>query len=236
MLYAHVVPDEGGETEFADLRAAYDALPTETKSRSRAGRRAFDRHSRGQLDVDQVHARGAGELPPVPQRARAHPSRLAPQDALRRRPRLAHRRHADADGRLLLLRADRARDQPQFVYSPQMAPGRPGDLGQSLHHASRPAVRHDARCATCAASRRATSPRPSSRRPRRRARPRCLAGRGRAHAVRQGRGPLQAIDALELSVPVARHMAGLLKSGRPDFAVWGVVVPTCPSATSPAKC
>ena len=27
MLYAHVVPDEGGETEFADLRAAYDALP-----------------------------------------------------------------------------------------------------------------------------------------------------------------------------------------------------------------
>ena len=38
-------------------------------------------------------------------------------------------------------------------------------------------------------------------------------------------GPLQALDALELSVPVARHMAGLLKSGRPDFAVWGVVVP-----------
>jgi acetyl-CoA C-acetyltransferase len=38
-------------------------------------------------------------------------------------------------------------------------------------------------------------------------------------------GPLQALDALELSVPVARHMAGLLKGGRPDFAVWGVVVP-----------
>ena len=38
-------------------------------------------------------------------------------------------------------------------------------------------------------------------------------------------GALQALDPLELSVPVARHMAGLLKSGRPDFAVWGVVVP-----------
>ncbi len=38
-------------------------------------------------------------------------------------------------------------------------------------------------------------------------------------------GPLQALDALELSVPVARHMASLLKGGRPDFAVWGVVVP-----------
>lgn len=33
MLYAHVVPPAGGETEFADLRAAYDALPPETKSR-----------------------------------------------------------------------------------------------------------------------------------------------------------------------------------------------------------
>src|SRR5262249_61483002 len=32
MLYAHVVPDEGGETEFADLRAAYDALPERTQA------------------------------------------------------------------------------------------------------------------------------------------------------------------------------------------------------------
>jgi acetyl-CoA C-acetyltransferase len=38
-------------------------------------------------------------------------------------------------------------------------------------------------------------------------------------------GSLQGLDALELSVPVARHMAGLLRGGRPDFAVWGVVVP-----------
>src|SRR5258707_5108767 len=39
-------------------------------------------------------------------------------------------------------------------------------------------------------------------------------------------GPLQALDALELSVPVARHMVGLLNGGRPDFAVWGAVVPS----------
>jgi acetyl-CoA C-acetyltransferase len=39
-------------------------------------------------------------------------------------------------------------------------------------------------------------------------------------------GPLQKYDAIELSVPVARHMVDLLKGGRPDFAVWGAVVPS----------
>src|SRR5689334_4068190 len=39
-------------------------------------------------------------------------------------------------------------------------------------------------------------------------------------------GALQVLDAIELSVPVARHMVGLLKDGRPDFAVWGAVVPS----------
>lgn len=39
-------------------------------------------------------------------------------------------------------------------------------------------------------------------------------------------GPLSGYDAIELSVPVARHMVDLLKGGRPDFAVWGVVVPS----------
>ena len=39
-------------------------------------------------------------------------------------------------------------------------------------------------------------------------------------------GPLAAYDAIELSVPVVRHMVGLLDGGRPDFAVWGAVVPS----------
>lgn len=39
-------------------------------------------------------------------------------------------------------------------------------------------------------------------------------------------GALAAFDAIELSVPVARHMVGQLKGGKPDFAVWGVVVPS----------
>lgn len=39
-------------------------------------------------------------------------------------------------------------------------------------------------------------------------------------------GALAVHDAIGLSVPVARHMVGLLKGGRPDFAVWGAVVPS----------
>lgn len=39
-------------------------------------------------------------------------------------------------------------------------------------------------------------------------------------------GALGAYDAIELSVPVVRHMVGLLDGSRPDFAVWGAVVPS----------
>jgi acetyl-CoA C-acetyltransferase len=38
-------------------------------------------------------------------------------------------------------------------------------------------------------------------------------------------GALARYDAIELSVPVARHMVGSLVSGKPDFANWGTVVP-----------
>ena len=38
-------------------------------------------------------------------------------------------------------------------------------------------------------------------------------------------GPLDKLDAIALSVPVARHMLGQLGSASPDFCVWGVVVP-----------
>ena len=32
LLHAHVIPPEGGETQFADMRAAYDMLPAKTKT------------------------------------------------------------------------------------------------------------------------------------------------------------------------------------------------------------
>jgi acetyl-CoA C-acetyltransferase len=38
-------------------------------------------------------------------------------------------------------------------------------------------------------------------------------------------GPLDKLDAIALSVPIVRHMLGLLGGASPDFCVWGAVVP-----------
>jgi alpha-ketoglutarate-dependent 2,4-dichlorophenoxyacetate dioxygenase len=75
MLFAHVVPPVGGETEFADLRAAYDALPAETRG-------AIDHlvaehsifHSRGQLGFTDYTDAERAALPSVRhQLVRTHP-------------------------------------------------------------------------------------------------------------------------------------------------------------------
>ena len=75
MLFAHVVPPVGGETEFADLRAAYDALPADMKTSIEdlvAEHSIF--HSRGQLGhTDYTDAERAA-LPSVRHKlVRVHP-------------------------------------------------------------------------------------------------------------------------------------------------------------------
>jgi len=75
MLYAHVVPSRGGETEFADLRAAYDALPDDTKA-AIGGLVAEHSiaHSRAQIGFTDLQFGERELLPPVPQRVvRRHP-------------------------------------------------------------------------------------------------------------------------------------------------------------------
>ena len=65
LLYAYEVPPEGGETEFACMRAAYDALPDETKSQI-AGRIALHHiaHGRDRISPDLVSPERRA-LPPV---------------------------------------------------------------------------------------------------------------------------------------------------------------------------
>lgn len=126
MLYAHVVPGEGGNTEFADLRAAYDALP-ETRKKALEGLIAEHSvwHSRGQLDVTKYTPEERASLPPVPQRVvRTHPGS--------RRKTLYLAAHAShiigmplADGRLLLLDLMEHATQRQFVHAHSW---RQGDL------------------------------------------------------------------------------------------------------------
>jgi alpha-ketoglutarate-dependent 2,4-dichlorophenoxyacetate dioxygenase len=68
LLSAHEVPPYGGETEFADLRAAYDALGQETKERIEdlvAEHSIF--HSRSVVGYTEFSDEERAALPPVPQ-------------------------------------------------------------------------------------------------------------------------------------------------------------------------
>ena len=75
MLHARVIPPEGGNTEFADMRAAWDRLPEKTK--------AFITplvcehsliYSRAQLGFDAFNEQETLNYAPVPQRlVRKHP-------------------------------------------------------------------------------------------------------------------------------------------------------------------
>ena len=75
MLHARVIPPEGGETEFADMRAAWDALPEKMQAKVRD---LVCEHSlifsRAQLGFDEFTPEEMARCTPVPQRlVRRHP-------------------------------------------------------------------------------------------------------------------------------------------------------------------
>lgn len=130
MLHAVKVPPAsalgGGETEFADMRAAYEALPEATKA---AIERLTAEHdifwSRAQIGFTQFPLGEREKYPPSPQRlVRRHPR--SGRKALYLS---AHASHIVgwpiADGRLLLLDLNTHATQSQFVYSHKW---RVGDL------------------------------------------------------------------------------------------------------------
>ena len=122
MLHAKRLPPPSpfgnGETEFADMRAAYDAL-SDTMKASIAN--LITEHdvfwSRGQIGFTEFPPGEREQYPPSPQRlVRLHPGS--------RRKTLYLSAHAShvvgwpvADGRLLLLDLNAHATQPQFVYS-----------------------------------------------------------------------------------------------------------------------
>ena len=66
LLYCSATPDWGGETEFADMRAAYDALPDRLRAETE-GREAehYVHHSRATLGFAPREEEIAGAIPPV---------------------------------------------------------------------------------------------------------------------------------------------------------------------------
>jgi alpha-ketoglutarate-dependent 2,4-dichlorophenoxyacetate dioxygenase len=121
MLHAVALPPPSpfgnGETEFADMRAAYDALPETTKQAIDGLIVLHDVFwSRAQIGFTEFPAGEREQYPPSPQRlVRLHPG------AKRRTLYLsAHASHVIgwpvADGRLLLWDLTAHATQPQFVY------------------------------------------------------------------------------------------------------------------------
>jgi alpha-ketoglutarate-dependent 2,4-dichlorophenoxyacetate dioxygenase len=126
MLSAHRVPEIGGETEFADLRAAWDALPDEMKAEIEELIAVNDiAHSRAQIGFTDLLFSEREALPPVPQRVvPVHPGSGRTTLYL-----AAHASHVIGqtipESRLLLRDLIEFATQPGFVYRHRW---RPGDL------------------------------------------------------------------------------------------------------------
>jgi alpha-ketoglutarate-dependent 2,4-dichlorophenoxyacetate dioxygenase len=124
LLYCSAIPDWGGETEFADMRAAYDALPDDLKATIEGLVVEHDIFwSRGQIGFTEFPAGEREKYPPSPQRlVRRHPGSGRKTLYLS-----AHASHIVgwpvADGRLLLHDLNTHATQRDYVYSHKWAAG-----------------------------------------------------------------------------------------------------------------
>lgn len=126
LLYARAIPQIGGHTQFADLRAAYDALP-ESMRHKLTGLAAEHciRYSRARIGFTNYSAEEIESLPPVPQAL----VRTIPQNGRRTLYLASHAGRIlglpDDEGRALLDKLTAHATRPQFVYQHRW---RVGDL------------------------------------------------------------------------------------------------------------
>ena len=142
LLLACILPEQGGETEFADMRAAYEALPDEVRVEVEglvAEHSAF--HSRMQLGDRQYTPKDLAKYPERGMARRPYSSGLPAEDALYRGACHAHCRTARPGRAAPARRAFRACDATSVCVPPYLASGRSGHLGQSRRAASRPPLR-----------------------------------------------------------------------------------------------
>jgi alpha-ketoglutarate-dependent 2,4-dichlorophenoxyacetate dioxygenase len=151
MLHAVAVPPAsalgGGETEFADIRAAYDALPAVTQAAVDGLVIEHDVFwSRAQIGFTEFPPGEREQYPPSPQKlVRLHPGSKRKTLYLS-----AHASHVVgwpvADGRLLLLDLTTHATQPMFVYRHEW---RVGDMviwdNRCTMHRGRPHNEHQPR-------------------------------------------------------------------------------------------
>jgi alpha-ketoglutarate-dependent 2,4-dichlorophenoxyacetate dioxygenase len=124
LLHAHAVTPEGGETQFVDTRAAYDALPEKTKARIdglMAEHSIFT--SRAKLGFTDFSDEERAAMPPVPRplvRVHAPSGRKALYLA-------SHASHIVGwpvpDGRMLIHELIEHATQPHFVHTHRWAVG-----------------------------------------------------------------------------------------------------------------
>ena len=118
LLYARSIAPIGGRTEFADMRAAYDALPEETRRRLEGLVAEHSiMNSRARIDFADFNEGDYEQLPPVPQMM----ARTLPENG---RKTLYLASHAgrimgmpDVEGRALIDQLLEHATQRQFVYS-----------------------------------------------------------------------------------------------------------------------
>lgn len=117
MLYARRIPPSGGDTEFADMRAAYDALPQDVKRQAEPLWVEHDRaHSRVMLGVTNHTPEELAAFPPVRHKlVQKHPTSGRTTLYL-----AAHARDVVGwpvpDGRIFLHELMEAATQREFVY------------------------------------------------------------------------------------------------------------------------